>query len=103
MDGVRILSESTIDKALEEQASGKDWILRQPLRFGLGFGLPNESVPLPNPRSLYWGGMGGSMAIMDLDAKVSFGYAMNNMLLGSEEEKRIKKFRDPLYEALKEL
>ncbi len=103
LEGVRLLSESTIKKALEEQASGKDYVLRAPLRFGLGFGLPSESRPLPNPRTLYWGGMGGSIAVMDLDAKVSFGYAMNKMLIGAEEDLRQERFLDTLYEALKEI
>jgi len=103
LDGVRLLSTSTLEKALEEQVAGKDHVMRVPLRFGLGFGLPSETMPLPNPRSLYWGGMGGSIALMDLDAKLSFGYTMNNMLMGTEEKLRIEKFRDTLYEALKEI
>jgi len=36
-------------------------------------------VPLPNPNSIFWGGYGGSLVIIDMDAKTSFGYAMNKM------------------------
>jgi len=50
-----------------------------PARFGLGFGLPSALVPLPNPNSLYWGGYGGSLAIIDMDARTTIGYAMNKM------------------------
>ncbi len=28
---------------------------------------------------MFWGGYGGSLAIIDMDAKMSIGYAMNRM------------------------
>jgi hypothetical protein len=48
-----------------------------PFRFGLGFAL--GAGLMPNPKTLYWGGYGGSLAIIDLDARTTFGYAMNAM------------------------
>ena len=45
----------------------------------MGFGLPSPMLPLPNPRTCYWGGWGGSLAIIDMDAKLSFSYVMNKM------------------------
>ncbi len=103
LDGVRLLSAATLEKALEEQYYGKDKVLRVPIRYGVGFGLPSKTVPLPNPRSLYWGGFGGSIAFMDLDAKVSCGYAMNNMHFGTQGDIRSVRFRTALYEAYNEL
>ena len=78
-NGVRILSEAGCRKALEQQIEGTDLIFEQPARFGLGFGLPSATVPLPNPNSMFWGGYGGSLAVIDMDARTSFGYAMNKM------------------------
>ena len=77
--GKRFLSEAGCRKALECQVEGTDLILGVPVRFGLGFGLPGGMVPLPNPNSMYWGGYGGSIIIIDMDAKTTFGYAMNRM------------------------
>ncbi len=77
--GKRIMSEAGCRKALELQIEGTDLILGIPVRYGLGFGLPGEAVPLPNPNTLYWGGYGGSLAIIDLDARMTLGYAMNKM------------------------
>ena len=77
--GKRFLSEAGCRKALECQVEGTDLILGIPVRFGLGFGLPGGMVPLPNPNSMYWGGYGGSIIIIDMDAKTTFGYAMNRM------------------------
>ncbi len=79
LDGVTLLSPSIIDQALEEQSYGKDAVLRSPMRFGLGFGIPCKEFPFPHPRTLFWGGMGGSLAMIDLDAKMSVAFAMNKM------------------------
>jgi CubicO group peptidase (beta-lactamase class C family) len=78
--GKRIMSEAGCRKALELQIEGPDLVLGVPhARFGLGFGLPGPMVPLPNPNSLYWGGYGGSLALIDLDAHTTIAYAMNKM------------------------
>jgi CubicO group peptidase (beta-lactamase class C family) len=77
--GKRLMSEAGCRKALEVQIEGTDLIFNAPAKFGMGFGLPGPMVPLPNPNSLFWGGYGGSLAIIDMDARTSFGYAMNKM------------------------
>jgi CubicO group peptidase (beta-lactamase class C family) len=77
--GKRFISEAGCRKALELQIEGQDLILGSPARFGLGFGLAGGIVPLPHPNSLFWGGYGGSLAIIDMDAHTTFGYAMNRM------------------------
>jgi len=77
--GKRILSEAGCRKALEQQIEGVDLILGGEIRFGMGFGLPGAMVPLPNPNTIFWGGYGGSLVIIDMDARTTFGYAMNKM------------------------
>ena len=77
--GKRIMSEAGCRKALEQQIEGTDLILNAPARFGMGFGLPSAMVPLPNPNTIFWGGYGGSLVIIDMDARTTFGYAMNKM------------------------
>jgi CubicO group peptidase (beta-lactamase class C family) len=78
-NGRRFMSEAGCRKALELQIEGTDLMLGGPAKFGLGFGLPNHVLPLPSPNSLYWGGYGGSLVIIDMDARTTFGYAMNKM------------------------
>ncbi|MFI4973333.1 MAG: serine hydrolase domain-containing protein [Caulobacterales bacterium] len=78
-NGKRIMSEAGCRKALEVQIEGPDLILGVPARFGMGFGLPGEGLPLPNPNTIYWGGYGGSLIIIDMDAHTTFGYVMNKM------------------------
>ncbi len=77
--GRRFLSEAGCRKALELQVEGQDLILGMPARFGLGFGLAGGVTPLPNPNTIFWGGYGGSIAIIDMDAHTSFAYVMNKM------------------------
>jgi CubicO group peptidase (beta-lactamase class C family) len=84
VDGTRLLSPETIDLIFDEQSHGTDLVLGVPLRFGIGFALPEtETVPyVPQGRSCYWGGWGGSEIIADTDRRVTFGYMMNNMAAG---------------------
>ena len=77
--GKRIMSEAGCRKALELQIEGTDMVLGVPARFGMGFGLAGGAVPFPNPTTIYWGGYGGSIAVIDMDAHATYGYAMNKM------------------------
>jgi CubicO group peptidase (beta-lactamase class C family) len=77
--GKRFMSEAGCRKALELQIEGTDLILGGPAKFGMGFGLPSAAVPLPNPNTIFWGGYGGSLVIIDMDAHASIAYAMNKM------------------------
>jgi len=77
--GKRIMSEAGCRKALELQIEGTDMVLGVPARYGMGFGLAGGAVPFPNLNTIYWGGYGGSLAVIDLDAHTTYGYAMNKM------------------------
>jgi CubicO group peptidase (beta-lactamase class C family) len=86
--GVRLLSPETIDVIFEEQVNGVDVVLGIPLRWGIGFGLPQlDTLPyIPDERICFWGGWGGSMIIMDLGRQMTISYMMNKMgagLIGS--------------------
>ena len=78
LDGVRLLGLSTIERAMEEQCIGNDLILGDEIRWGLGVELNTKRRPIgPNARTFSWGGAGGSMLVVDLDARASWAYAMN--------------------------
>jgi CubicO group peptidase (beta-lactamase class C family) len=92
IDDVHILSQNTLNKALEEQFNGKGHLFIDGIRYGTGFGLPSDIKPIKNPNTLYWGGWGGSACIMDMDAKLSISYVMNKMRTQLPEESRKNKF-----------
>ncbi|HWE66484.1 MAG TPA: serine hydrolase domain-containing protein [Acidimicrobiales bacterium] len=79
--GVRLLSAEGTDAIFEEQANGTDLALGVPLRFGMGYGLGNEFMPL-GPRACFWGGYGGSLIVIDQDAELAVSYVMNRMESG---------------------
>ncbi len=89
VDGVHLLSEETLAKTIEEQSNGTDLVLNVPIRFGLGYGLTSVEFPIgPNPRTFFWGGWGGSLVIVDLDAKLGLSYVMNKMGPGTLGDQR---------------
>ncbi|MGH9171899.1 MAG: serine hydrolase domain-containing protein [Acidimicrobiales bacterium] len=81
VNGVRLLSEKGCDAVFEAQSDGVDLVLSVPLRFGLGYGLKNELLPIGD-RACFWGGWGGSIVVLDLDSKLVVAYMMNKMASG---------------------
>ncbi len=101
VDNARLLSLKIIEKSIEEQSYGPDLVLIRPIRFGLGWGLTSKEMPIdPNPRTFYWGGWGGSLAVVDLDAKLSFSYVMNKMNSEITGDIRTERLARALYKAL---
>ena len=89
VDGVRLLSPATIDLIFREQSRNVDLVLGVPLRFGIGFGLPEpETLPyLPAGRGCFWGGWGGSLPVMFPDGELTIPSVRNKMapgIIGSE-------------------
>lgn len=81
--GVRLLSQAGCDRIFEEQIAGKDLVFGMPIRFGMGYGLTSDALPMgPNERIAYWGGWGGSTIVVDADAKLCVSYVMNKMESG---------------------
>jgi CubicO group peptidase (beta-lactamase class C family) len=88
-NGVRLLSPKTIDAVFDEQCYGPDLVIPVVVRHGIGFGLPCPEMPIsPNERACFWGGWGGSLAIIDLDARVTISYVMSRMGEGTVGDMR---------------
>jgi len=84
VNGVRLLSEAGCNAVLEQMSDGPDLVLGMQLRFGMGYGINSPGTPLgPNPRTVFWGGWGGSLVIVDLDARMCITYVMNKMGSGT--------------------
>lgn len=98
--GRRFLSEAGCRKALELQVEGKDLILGNPARFGMGFGLAGGVMPLPSPNTIYWGGYGGSLVLIDMDAHTTFAYVMNKMAPTTTGDMRALGLAMAMWEAL---
>ena len=79
--GVRLLSEAGCNRVFDEQANGDDLVLGVPIRFGMGYGLGSDLMPL-GPRTCFWGGWGGSIIMVDLDLRIAVSFVMNRMESG---------------------
>src|SRR5262249_47847244 len=78
--GKRFLSAEGCEAVFEQQAYGTDLVLGVPLRFGMGYGLNSPEFPIgPGERVCFWGGWGGSLIVVDLDARMTVAYVMNRM------------------------
>jgi CubicO group peptidase (beta-lactamase class C family) len=86
--GGPLLSAAGCERVFEQQSDGVDRVLGSWVRFGLGYCLPSRGLPLPNPRSCAWGGWGGSVIIVDLDAGMTISYVMNRMVAGTMGDDR---------------
>lgn len=79
LDGREYLSAKGCSAVFEEQSNGRDLVLGIPLRFGMGYGLSSEGIPLPGERCCAWGGWGGSVVLVDMDNRMVVSYVMNKM------------------------
>jgi CubicO group peptidase (beta-lactamase class C family) len=82
VDGVRVLSPLSVERARTEQARGPDAVLfGWPTRFGLGFALPPEGAGFGASSATAFGhpGAGGSIGFADPAMHVGFGYTMNQI------------------------
>ncbi len=70
--GTRLLSEAGCARALDVQFSGQDEVLGAPITYGMGYAVQG--------RTCSWGGWGGSVALVDLDARMAVAYVMNQMV-----------------------
>jgi len=101
IDGIHVISQETLDNALVEQSFGPDACLQIETRFGLGWMLTSEFMPLgPNPRAFGHPGAGGSLGYADLDAGIGFGYTMNQMQQNLSGDPRVNGLIDALYASL---
>jgi CubicO group peptidase (beta-lactamase class C family) len=101
VDGVKIFGPKEIERCYTEQSYGPDAVLPITTRFGLGFMLSQPDMMMgPNPRSFGHPGAGGSLGYSDPDAKVGFGYVMNQMSNDVLLDRRPGALIDAIYASL---
>lgn len=96
-NGIRLMRQDTIENIYVEQSMGENQVTMGPMRIGLGFMLPMEDNRYGRgPRSFGHPGAGGSMGFADPDARIGFGYVMNQM--GSQPDMRAASLVEALYD-----
>ncbi|TRW80318.1 beta-lactamase family protein [Mycolicibacterium sp. 018/SC-01/001] len=103
VDGVRLLKPETIELIFDVHVQGPDLVLAQhPVRWGLGFGLPDlTTIPyIPDRKICFWGGWGGSWETMNPETGATIAYVMNKMGPGIEGSERTARYLTLIYDAL---
>ena len=101
IDNVRVLKPSGIARCYEEQSYGPDEVLFLSTRFSQGFMMSQPGAAFgPNPHSFGHPGAGGSLGFADPDAKLGFGYTMNQMAAGILIDPRATALIDAAYQSL---
>jgi CubicO group peptidase (beta-lactamase class C family) len=100
--GVKLLSPETVELIFREQSHGVDLFLGVPIRFGIGYGLPEPGgvAFVPEGKICFWGGWGGSTIIMDLDRRMTISYMMNEMKGGIIGSGPAETYCTAIYEAM---
>ena len=101
--GKRFMSEAGARRVLEKQIEGPDLIMGMPARFGMGFGLAGAMLPLqtPSPNTAFWGGAGGSVILIDYDARTTLAYTPNKMGWSTIGDGRAYRIIEAMWAALK--
>ena len=102
-NGRRLISDRGRHRLLEQQSDGEDLVIGYPCRWGMGFSLETSIFPgVPQPsRTAWWGGNGGSLAFVDLDARMSIGYVPNRWISGRFERVRSANLIEAAYRAIR--
>jgi CubicO group peptidase (beta-lactamase class C family)/pimeloyl-ACP methyl ester carboxylesterase len=100
VDGRRILSPRTVERARQVQSEGADRVILLPSRYGLGFTLPPMLAPGCGARSFGHPGAGGCLAFADPDARLGFGYVTTRMKFELTGDLRTKGLVEAVYSAL---
>ena len=98
--GKRLLSDTGREQVLRNEIDGIDVVLGIPLRWGLGYALASPTAMNLAPRIAYWAGNGGSLSYVDLDARMSVGFAPNRWVRGEHENDRSFRIMAAVYESL---
>ncbi len=82
VDGRRVLAAATVQRASRVESDGTDRIVGVPMQYGLGFALGPSLPPACGAHAFGHPGAGGSLGFADPEARIGFGYVMNQMQLG---------------------
>ncbi len=101
LDGKRLLSKVAVARSLEVQIEGKDLVTMAKVRMALGWGLKEFKTASGTPHAYYsWGGLGGSICVMDPAHATSFAFTPNKLHLSMLGDRRLDALLNTVYECI---
>ena len=73
---------------------------REPIRWGVGFGMASKEIYYPWDNAFHWGGRGGSGVSMVPEVGLAWAYAPNNFMGGTGQDMRVANMTSPLVKQL---
>jgi CubicO group peptidase (beta-lactamase class C family) len=98
--GVKLFSEPLATDVMNPRIEGIDMALQVPMSYGLGFGINKAKLLSQNDNVCFWGGWGGSLALIDQDTGISMSYVMNKMFPGLVGDMRSFNLVQAVYQGL---
>lgn len=77
--GRRLMSRQGCEAVLRQQCDGIDLSWDFPMRWGLGLALQLDKLTF-GPRTVFWGGNGGSLIVVDFERRMTIAYVMNHLV-----------------------
>ena len=97
--GVKLFEPLATD-VMNPRIEGTDMALQVPMSYGLGFGINKAKLLSQNDNVCFWGGWGGSLALIDQDTGISMSYVMNKMFPGLVGDMRSFNLVQAVYQGL---
>jgi CubicO group peptidase (beta-lactamase class C family) len=90
VDGVRLLDEASVRRAVAPESVGRDQVLLAESRFGSGYMLLSPTCPMLSKSSFGHTGAGGAHGFADREAGIGFGYVQNQLGSGIAGQPRVE-------------
>jgi CubicO group peptidase (beta-lactamase class C family) len=97
-DGVRFISDKTVESVTQVQSQGKPFIDIDPpyMKFGMGFQLDSDARPYLSNKSFGHDGAGGQCSFADSTHKIGFAFLTNEMGGGENDDRRATRLIEEL-------
>lgn len=77
--GKRLMSREGARRVLRQQSDGPDLVFLAPVKFALGYALALAGMEFDGHEVCFWGGSGGSLIVVDFEARMTLAYVMNKL------------------------
>jgi CubicO group peptidase (beta-lactamase class C family) len=78
-NGARLMSPEGAARVFYRQSDGPDLGFLAPVSWGLGYALSLFGMDFDGRKVCFWGGSGGSLVVVDVEARMTFAYVMNKL------------------------
>jgi CubicO group peptidase (beta-lactamase class C family) len=78
-NGKRLMSPEGAARVFYRQSDGPDLGFLAPVSWGLGYALSLFGMNFDGRKVCFWGGSGGSLVVVDVEARMTFAYVMNKL------------------------